>query len=309
MKYEVAETRTIDFTSKVESYDPDRHSIWSKISTTTPDYVKDIVLPDGLTFMKDLDDKEKRPAVLLNHRPAPDGLNHAKCLNLKIVKDGILAETQFASKTTIGKDLEYLYSEGFMTDFSVRIEPVDEKSFEKNEKGGLTFKKWYMPEYSLVSIGMNPQAMTLSYEQLDTICKNLESPELIREFEEAKFEKRLDSIENKINKVYDSIVENEDNTMSTETKSKTKAEETNDESSDNEMTDSKKIDMIIEMLSEMRNTINSLNQEEDIESEEEKSNDIVDEDGEDSEEEKEKQLKEKAKIEFDKLFKHLAIKK
>jgi cell division protein FtsB len=170
--------KDLTFTGTISSYDPDEHTIISYISTKNPDYVNDTVDPKGLELKKLPNGQPKLPAVFDEHdRYSIVG----KCIWIKSDDIGILAKTKFAN-TVLGRDKEYLYANGFQTDFSVRLRST-EKGREKNQYGGYHFKQYSIPEYSTVSLGMNWEAVTKSLEEIKDASKKLSTPEIKQEFE------------------------------------------------------------------------------------------------------------------------------
>lgn len=116
----------------------------------------EVVLPTGMKAENFL----KNPVVLFAHdykRPAV-----GKCLQLTVSENEVVAKTQFA-ETELGKELFYLYKEGFMQAWSVgfaSIKETDEKILEGQR--GRTFEEWELFEYSAVPVPANPEALTLA---------------------------------------------------------------------------------------------------------------------------------------------------
>lgn len=116
----------------------------------------EVVLPTGMKAENFL----KNPVVLFAHdykRPAI-----GKCLQLTVSENEVVAKTQFA-ETELGKELYYLYKEGFMQAWSIgfaSIKETDEKILEGQR--GRTFEEWELFEYSAVPVPANPEALTLA---------------------------------------------------------------------------------------------------------------------------------------------------
>ena len=185
--------------SEIKSYDPESHTIVSYVSTKDPDYVGDIVLPSGLNLKKMSDGSAKPPVVLDNHDSKKVV---GKNLWIKSDEYGILAKTEFA-QTERGKELEYLYANKFMTDFSIRIEAL-EKGYEENELGGVTFKDYIIPEYSFVGMGCNWNAVskTKSMDEIKDAYSKIKSTDIKKDFENyfttKAMEEKLTDLENRI---------------------------------------------------------------------------------------------------------------
>lgn len=176
------------FDSEVKSYDPESHSIVSFISTSTPDYGGDEVDPAGLELKRLSDGQPKRPAVLFGHNDNLPAVG--KCLWIKKEGNGLVAKTQFAD-TERGRELEYLYANKFMTDFSIRL-LFDEKGIKPNKHGGICFKKYTIPEYSFVNMGMNFEAVSKSksFTEIKEAAKSLKDKEI-----KMIFEKHIQKVE------------------------------------------------------------------------------------------------------------------
>lgn len=175
--------KQITYNSTIKSYNPEKRTLLSYISTSDPDWVGDIIVPSGLTHIRLEDGSPKKPKVLKNHDP---NQVIAQCNYVKAFEKGLLAETKFID-TPESRAEEYLYSIGAKTDFSVGIK-FSEKDMELNEFGGITIKKFYLDEYSLVTFGMNPYAVSKSE---DVISKHIN---VIEQIPEEKYDELLLSV-------------------------------------------------------------------------------------------------------------------
>lgn len=210
----IESSKDLLFDSEVKSYNPDEHTIVSYISTSTPDYIGDTVDPHGLELKRLPNGQPKKPTVLFGHDDSLPAVG--KCIWIKPEGNGLVAKTQFAD-TERGRELEYLYANKFMTDFSIRL-AFNSKGIEENNTGGIHFKRWSMPEYSFVNMGMNWEAVskTKSFEEIkqasnqiktkemkqtfNTYIKQIEMEEIIKSLEEKNkdMESDIDALKNQI---------------------------------------------------------------------------------------------------------------
>lgn len=152
------------------------------------DRAGDIVNPDGW----DLRNYEKNPVVLVDH-----DYRIEKIIGRGIVKadsEGLWAETQFAD-TELAETAFHLHANGFARAWSVGFAPIKGHSTREGKEGdcevcggiknpgyGMHFTKQELLEYSLVSVPMNPEAVTQALEQ--GICSKALAPVFFREFNE-----------------------------------------------------------------------------------------------------------------------------
>jgi HK97 family phage prohead protease len=97
----------------------------------------------------------KNPVILFGHdynRP-PVG----KAVKGKITDNELILDIEFAD-TGFGKEIKYLYDEGFMNTFSVGFIP---KNWELDENGYRTFTEAELLEVSAVPVPANPNATIL----------------------------------------------------------------------------------------------------------------------------------------------------
>ncbi len=141
------------YTGEAKSSGEDRRLI-VKISTSTPDRSNDVVIPQGVV----LDNYLKNPVVALMHNY--HDLPIAKAENVTIAEDSIYADVVFPDEGihSVSDTVYKLIKGGFMNAWSIGFAPVDT---EPNEKGGTTFKKWELWEFSAVLVPDNPEALTV----------------------------------------------------------------------------------------------------------------------------------------------------
>ena len=146
--FSVAETKVADGTPR---------TLVVKITTPTPDRSQDVVEPKGMNS----DNFMKNPIVLFAHNYGE--LPIAKCTNLKIMDDGVMATVQFPEKGMYPKaDTVYeMYKGGYLNAWSVGFMPSGEDAYMENEQGGYTFKSWELLEFSSVPVPANAEALTV----------------------------------------------------------------------------------------------------------------------------------------------------
>ena len=125
-----------------------------RISTSSPDRSKDVVVPSGAM----LDNYMRNPVVALSHKY--DELAIAKTESINITDDGIIATLRFPDKGvySVADTVYELYKEGFMNAWSIGFIPTEVTDLEG---GGRQFDQWELLEYSAVLVPDNPQALTL----------------------------------------------------------------------------------------------------------------------------------------------------
>ena len=128
-----------------------------KITSPTPDRSQDIVEPKGMNAKNFM----KNPVVLFAHNYSE--LPIAKCTNLEVVEDGVLATVQFMEAGKYGKsDVVYeMYKTGFLNAWSIGFMPSGKDAYEENDEGGYTFKNWELLEFSSVPVPANAEALTV----------------------------------------------------------------------------------------------------------------------------------------------------
>lgn len=132
----------------------DSRTLLVKISTSSPDRSKDVVIPKGAH----LDNYLRNPVVALAHKY--DGLSIAKTDDIHVTDDGIVAKVTFPEKGvySVADTVYELYKGGFMNAWSIGFIPLE---VEDREEGGREFKEWELLEYSAVLVPDNPEALTL----------------------------------------------------------------------------------------------------------------------------------------------------
>ena len=127
-----------------------------KISTPTPDRSGDVVLPAGM----DSKNFMNNPVVQFAHKY--DEVPIAKCTSLKATDTGIMATVEFPAEGMYPKaDLVYhMYKEKFLNAWSIGFMPLED-GYTENEKGGYTFTKWELLEFSSVPVPANAEALTV----------------------------------------------------------------------------------------------------------------------------------------------------
>jgi HK97 family phage prohead protease len=125
-------------------------TLLATFSTATPDRVQEVIPPEEWR----LTNFAKNPVILFAHdyRSKPVG----KALWTKAAPEGLIGKIQFAD-TTEGKEIYYLYSEGFMNAFSVGFMAIQD---QKNPK---ILRQCELLEVSCVPVPCNPEALAQRY--------------------------------------------------------------------------------------------------------------------------------------------------
>lgn len=149
-------------------FEPGERAEVSIISSITPDYSNEVVLPDGV----DLDKYRSHMRVLWNHNRNQPPI--AKCLWLKAYKDTIRAKTVYPEKVDKAVEDEWfvdsiwdMVRSGLLPGKSISFLPVKPKRDPLPEelethpewKGCGVWDDVVMVEYSVVPIGCNPSAI------------------------------------------------------------------------------------------------------------------------------------------------------
>ncbi len=135
----------------------DNGGVYRIVATTSErDRDGDIVVPTGVTNLKDY--LGKNPVILFGHNwsGAPIG----KAVGGQVNDNRLELQIVFA-ETDLGKEVKYLYDNGFMNSFSIGFLPIDYEVFQEDEKRGYKFTKWELLEVSAVSIPANSGANIL----------------------------------------------------------------------------------------------------------------------------------------------------
>ena len=175
--------KTIDM-----KYSKKDDTVVSVISTILPDRDREVLLPRGC----DLSEFVKSPTVLFGHEYSgtifgTDTISViGKNLWTKIDDVGIIAKTKFANtdfaqqcKELVMDEVLRMWSVGFIPEEYHGISEDDLKENpEWEDKVFYVIDKWTMLEYSLVPIGSNPGALTLTAKYNDyneTLLKTIKS--------------------------------------------------------------------------------------------------------------------------------------
>lgn len=159
----MTENKTVAYIKKDENLDTER-SIICYASTGTTDRHGEMVLPTAWTE-EGLADYRKNPVILLNHSYGGTFLPVGKSLWQKVDSNGLKFKIQFAD-TELGRELYYLYSNGYMSSFSVGFSPVkiydNEQTMKYKDKSGkiphTVYEECKLFELSAVNIPANPDA-------------------------------------------------------------------------------------------------------------------------------------------------------
>ncbi len=179
--YQAVETKAVDGS----------RSLLVKISTSSPDRSKDVVLPQGAV----LDNYLRNPVVALAHKY--DGLSIAKTEDLQVTDEGIVAKVTFPEKGVypVADTVYELYKGGFMNAWSIGFLPLEVRDIEG---GGREFKRWELLEYSAVLVPDNPEALTLLRSKgvdVEPLKKALESMEEKEDKKQTVDQKVISNIE------------------------------------------------------------------------------------------------------------------
>ena len=179
--YQAVETKAVDGS----------RSLLVKISTSSPDRSKDVVLPQGAV----LDNYLRNPVVALAHKY--DGLSIAKTEDLQVTDEGIVAKVTFPEKGVypVADTVYELYKGGFMNAWSIGFLPLEVQDIEG---GGREFKRWELLEYSAVLVPDNPEALTLLLSKgvdVEPLKKALESMEEKEDKKQTVDQKVISNIE------------------------------------------------------------------------------------------------------------------
>lgn len=125
-----------------------------KISTSSPDRSRDVVMPTGMM----IDNYLRNPVVAAFHRYDKPAIG--KTLEIQKTDDGVVAKVQFTPKgvSKTADQLYELYKGGFMNAWSIGFMP---KKWSDRPDGGREFQEWELLEYSAVLVPDNPEALTL----------------------------------------------------------------------------------------------------------------------------------------------------
>ena len=137
-----------EFFGKIEKGEKDKYRIVA--SSVAPDRDNEIVRPDSFKNLQAFLDTN--PVILWAHDYSKPPVG--KATGGKITDDALLLDIEFA-KTDFGKEVKYLYDEGFMSSFSVGFIP---KNWDRDKEGRVVFTECELLETSCVPVPANAQA-------------------------------------------------------------------------------------------------------------------------------------------------------
>lgn len=129
------------------------------------------ILPSAFKNLKQY--LAKNPVILFGHDYSTPPVG--KATSGKITDNELILDIEFAD-TTFGKEVKYLYDNGFMNTFSVGFIP---KNYEIDNDGFKTFTDAELLEVSAVPVPANPNATILRTAKeckLNEIVKYLDTP-------------------------------------------------------------------------------------------------------------------------------------
>jgi len=165
-----------------DTYNAETHTIVFAITTPSVDLSNEVVNPLGLLLPEMKNGQPKMPKALYNHNwsiPAP-----AKIINLSYneIQSQWEALIDFDQNDPFGVILEYKYANGYMTDVSVGFKVMLNDIIELSD-GAIMFNKWLLLEVSFTNIGDNPDAVSLSLNDCNTILKSANADNVKKYFE------------------------------------------------------------------------------------------------------------------------------
>lgn len=141
------------------------------ISRKSLDWSDDIVIPSGCITKV----FEKNPVVFFNHDQTKTPV--AKCVELKIMDDGVWARWEYAD-TTEGLEIKKLVKGGFLSTLSIGFIPISYKL--KGQPGFDSYgypeakriiEKWVILEFSITNVPDNPNASIVEKAKLNIKCE------------------------------------------------------------------------------------------------------------------------------------------
>lgn len=173
------------YTATIDLLDTEKRSVYGRITTSSPDRINDIILPEAIQTKNYL----SNPVVLWNHDwsiPAP-----AKCLELKRYDTGLDGISEFVQNVQFAEDLYQCVVQKTVRSISIGFNAISSKMSKTGER---IFTDIEMLEYSFCNIGMNPEALTKALEIVKT-------PYLKEQFE---YQKKTFELEDKVNGIFES---------------------------------------------------------------------------------------------------------
>ena len=154
--------------SNVSTLDESTATVECVISTDDIDRQGDMVIPAGL----DITDYVKNPKVLFNHDHSL--LPVAKCTEITVKNNKVVAKVQFAVDTTLGGEIYKLVKGGFLKALSIGFAPtkmltkgtrdfvqyVKENGIQASEDLQRVIQNWMLYEFSFVNIPANADCLT-----------------------------------------------------------------------------------------------------------------------------------------------------
>ena len=151
-------TRYAECAHVSKGVDVKERSITHLVSTAAVDRAGDVVDPAGWDFANYL----RNPVVLIDHDYSIKSVV-GRAVSLTVDETGVWAKTKFAD-TPLARDAFSLVQGGFVKGWSVGFSPSKYKPI-KDRSGtvtGIHYKAQELLEYSLVSIPMNPEAVSMA---------------------------------------------------------------------------------------------------------------------------------------------------
>ena len=188
---------------KIKKAKDDKYTIVA--STGAVDRDEEIILPTAFKNLKTF--LKTNPVILWAHNYATPPIG--KAIDGKITDNELLLDIEFAD-TEFGKEVKYLYDNGFMNSFSVGFIP---KEWERDPNGKLVFTDVELLETSAVPVPANAQANIIrsaksagmelkEVEKLFSAVKCEQTPEL-----KGGEEKRTESQAERNKKLYGGLLE------------------------------------------------------------------------------------------------------
>lgn len=126
--------------------------LWAMVSTNSVDRTGDIIEPSAFVNLNDY--LQKNPVILFGHDHWKPPIG--KAVDGKILDNGLALKIVFAD-TPLGREVQYLYDNGFMNAFSVGVIPIEYEPIDT----GYRFKKVELVEVSAVPVPANREAVAI----------------------------------------------------------------------------------------------------------------------------------------------------
>lgn len=131
----------------------DDGGMWAVVSTKDQDRQGDIIEPTAFSNLQEY--LNTNPVILFAHNSWEPPVG--KAIDGQITQNGLELKIKFA-ETEFGKEIKYLYENGYMNAFSVGVIPLE---YEPVEKGGNRYKKVELLEVSAVPVPANRRAVVI----------------------------------------------------------------------------------------------------------------------------------------------------